>query len=875
MSEAVGLPGAAPDSRKTARRRALHMAGACAVTMSVASAPLNSQSQTNPTSAAQTPSQTPTQTRAPEAPSRTFRLKPEIGPPHVPDRAAHGPIGEDGLSADELYIEADTVTRDDEHDLLIARGHVQARYKDRTLRSDELTYDTETGQVTAAGHAQIISADGTVEYADHVDMDDKLHAGAAEGFAARQAQNAKVAAASAIRRNEDVTELNRAIYTPCAVCTPKGKPTSPTWSISADKAVQDKTRRIILYRNATIRVKGVPIFWSPILWTPDPTSPRQSGLLAPRILRTERLGLSWQQPYLWVISPSQDVEIKPQINTNVNPLLEADYRKRFYSGSVEIRGAVTYERNFNNDGDKFGDETARSFILANGAFDIDNAWRWGFSAEHASDPTLFDRYDITNIYLQRGLFGDDTRRLTSQIFAVRQDSDSYLSLSAVNFQSLRIYTEYSGTGANAVPVIDPVTKQPVQSAENQSGLPTVAPLLEGRWSPDVDIWGGRLRVFGSAVLLDRDQATLNPYGRTTSSDPCYGLTTCNGVSDQRGTLSAEWRSSFTTPNGIRFQPFLNLRGDIYNVQAGIGPIATNLGLTNPSSPTSAPVYYPNATLTRGTADLGVDISYPLYRSLGAVDLILEPMAELVLSPKATLDPRIPNEDSQAIQLDETTLFRPDRFPGYDLYEGGPRASVGAMATLDWGQGHSAHLFLGRAFRSENDLAFPAGSGLRESASDWIVSGMVSPVKGLSGWTREQFDGQNGSLRRSETAFNWKVDWTHGIFRYLVDDTGLLDLIDPSFTYPVTPQGQVQEAEAAGYVLFTHHWGVVFDATRDVRENIWRRAEAGILYQDDCIRTEVVYQRNETNPLGPTSTVLLRLSFAIAGDGNFKDSYDDR
>jgi LPS-assembly protein len=871
MSEAAGLPGAAPDSRKTARRRALHMAGACAVTMSMVSAPLNSQSQTNPTSAAKPTALANTS----EAPSKTFKLRPEIGPPQVPDRAAHGPVGEDGLSADELYVEADSVTRDDDHNLLIARGHVQARYKDRTLRADELTYDTETGQVTAGGHAQIISADGTVEYADSVDMDDKLHAGAAQGFAARQTQNAKIAAASAISRNADVKELNRAIYTPCAVCTPKGKPTNPTWSISADKAVQDKTRKIIVYKNATIRVKGVPVFWSPILWTPDPTSPRESGLLPPRVLHTQRLGVSWQQPYLWVISPSQDLEIKPQINTNVNPLLEADYRKRFYSGQIEVRGAVTYERNFDNNGQQFGDATARSFILANGAFDINNAWRWGFSAEHASDPTLFDRYDITNIYLQRGLFADDTRRLTSQIYATREDATSYLSMSAVNFQSLRVYTQYTGTGANAVPVIDPATKRPVQSAEDDSGLPYVAPMIEGRWSPDVDIFGGRLRVLGSAVLLNRDQATLNPYGRTTPGDPCYGLTQCSGVSDRRASITAEWRTSFTTPQGIRIQPFLDGRGDLYNISAGIGPIATNLGVGAGASPSPAAVYYPNATVPRGRADLGVDISYPLYRSLGATDLILEPMAELVLSPKAKLDSRIPNEDSQAVDLDETNLFRPDRFPGYDLYEGGPRASVGAMATLDWGQGHNAHLFLGRAFRSENDFAFPAGSGLRESASDWIVSGMISPIKGLSGWTREQFDGQNGSLRRSETAANWNVSWTHGVFRYLIDDTGLLDLIDPSFTYPVTPPGRVQEAEAAGYVLLTHHWGIVFDATRDVRENIWRRAEAGILYQDDCIRTEVVYQRNETNPLGPTSTVLLRLSFAIAGDGNFKDSYDDR
>lgn len=824
------------------------MAGSCAIVIAIVIAPAASQSQT--------------QASAPGASFRTKRTGLNDGPPRLPDRAAHGPVGEDGLSQDELFVEADTVTQDEDHNILLARGHVQARYKDRTLRADELTYDTETGQVTATGHAQIISADGTVEYADHVDMDDKLRAGAATGFAARQTQNAKVAAASAIRRNADVNELNRAIYSPCSVCTPKGKSIAPTFSIQAEKAVQDKAHRIIVYRNAIIRVKGVPVFWSPVLWTPDPTAKRQSGLLPPRPLQTKRLGLSWTQPYLWVISPSQDIEIRPQVNTNVNPLLDLDYRKRFYSGAVEARAGFTYERNFDNNGSKYGSEAARSYILANGAFDIDNAWRWGFSAEHASDPTLFDRYDLVNIYNeQRGQFQDDTRRLTNQLFAARQDAASYLSISALNFQSLRIYANPKGT-------IDPRTGRVAQTAESQNGLANVAPMIEARWSPDVSILGGRLRLQANAVLLERNEASVNPYGKITPGDVCYNLTNCSGVSDKRATLSAQWRTAFTTPNGIRISPFLDARGDYYNVSAGIGP-TPNGSQTNPAT------YFPNASIPRGNADLGVDISYPLYRSLGAASLILQPMAELVISPKANLDRRIPNESSLTVNLDETNLLQPDRFPGYDLYQGGARASLGAMASLDWGRGHDAHLFLGRAFNSENDLVFPATAGIRDELSDWIVAGSVNPIKGVSAWTRERFDSKTGSLRRAEASANWNVTWTHGVFRYLLDDTGLLDLIDPSFTYPATQLGRREEAEAAGYVMFTHHWGVVFDATRDVRENIWRRAEAGLLYQDECVRTELVYQRNETNPLGPTSTVLLRLTFAIAGDGNFRDNYDSR
>jgi LPS-assembly protein len=44
-------------------------------------------------------------------------------------------------------------------------------------------------------------------------------------------KNIKIAAA-AVKRNETITELNQAIYTPCEVCAEK--PT-PTWSLAAKR----------------------------------------------------------------------------------------------------------------------------------------------------------------------------------------------------------------------------------------------------------------------------------------------------------------------------------------------------------------------------------------------------------------------------------------------------------------------------------------------------------------------------------------------------------------------------------------------------------------------------------------------------------------
>jgi LPS-assembly protein len=867
MRDAAGAAHAAAKARSKARLAA----GGCIAAIAVALPEIGlAQSAQGAPGLQAAPPASPTPPAAP-APSTSEPVSRSaaLGPPHLPDRNAHGPIGEDRLAADELYVEAESVTRDDARNLVIARGNVLARYQDHTLRAEELIYDTVTGQMTANGHAQIVNPDGTVEYGEHVEMDDKLKAGFVTGFSATQQapprpggeiQVNRVAAAAAIRHNEDVNELKRVVFTACGICTPQGQPTQPTWSIQAEDAIQDKAHRLIVYRNAVFKVKGVPIFWAPVFWTPDPTAKRQSGLLPPRLMNTERLGFSWEQPYLWVISPSQDLEFRPQVNTNVAPVLNLWWRKQFYSGNIDARVGYTYERYFDNTGTKFGSDTSHSYVLAGGAFNIDNNWRWGFSGEHSSDPTFFDRYDIQSIYEHRGLYWDDTRTLSSQLYTVRQDSTSFLSMAAINFQSLVIYDQFTPFGG---PVISPETGRVNQSEVVQSSLPNVAPLIDARWDPDVDIFNGRLRMYGSAVLLDRGRASQNPFAFTTPTDPCFQRTTCPGVSDQRGSIGAEWRSYYTVA-GLRIEPFLEGRGDLYGVEAGIRPTPGIYTLPQ----------YTNATIGRALGNLGVDLSYPLYRPLGDADLILEPMAELVVSPKAHLDQRIPNEDSQIVTFDETDLFRPDRFPGYDLYEGGARASLGAMATLNWGASHDAHLFLGRAFRSENDLAFPAGTGLQDRSSDWIVYASTSPLDGLNAWTRERFDSRTGQLRRAEAAVNWNASWTHGIFRYLDDDTGLLALTDPSFVFPPEPQGRREQAESAGYALATRHWGVIWDAIYDVRENLWDRSEAGILYRDVCIDVAVVYQRTETNPLGPSSSVQLRLNFPMSGTLGFLN-YENR
>ena len=120
-----------------------------------------------------------------------------------------------------------------------------------------------------------------------------------------------------------------------------------------------------------IEVKGHPVFYLPVLAGADPGADRKSGFLLPFVTYSGERGLSYQQPYYRVISTSQDITISPRSTARLTPFLNLDYRKRFYSGILDLRAGATYDRDFTSGGDKFGTNTSRSYILGSGVFRLD------------------------------------------------------------------------------------------------------------------------------------------------------------------------------------------------------------------------------------------------------------------------------------------------------------------------------------------------------------------------------------------------------------------------------------------------------------------------------------------------------------------------
>ena len=807
---------------------------------------------------------------------------------------------DDGLGPHDVYLEADDLIDDGVNSLVTAEGHVEVRYQGRTLRADKVIYNRVTGATHAFGHVVMMTPDGMVTYAAEAELDDQFRAGLELGFSARLPDNVTVVANSAVHRNEMVNTFRQGRLTPCNICAPDGSPTQPTFSIEAQTIVEDRNQNIIYYRHAIIRVKGIPVLKLPFFWHADPTAQRVSGFLTPKIEYSRRRGLSYEQPYLFALTPSSELIFDPQFNTAVNPEFNLRYREQFYSGLLDIRTGYAHDQLFDSHGEKFGADTDRSYILAKGAWDIDPRVTVGFGSEQVTDPTFFERYGVRQLFQDRGPYLTDTDRLITQLYATRQDSQSYLSVAAIDYQSIR----------------DTVNNELIQSYDTGSAFPVVGPLVEGRYDPSLPVFGGQLRLLVNAVVLTRnnpvisvaDPTGLNPQGpqpfvptnltNIPGYNPCPPQLLVNGVCEslpvrptnapsltytdsRRLSTEGDWRTDITLDNGMRFSPFLQARGDLYSidpytVQSTVpgqsGALADSANYTSLSPARSF--------IPRGTGTIGMDASWPFFRPLGSGSVIFEPLIELAASPKAHLNPNIPNEDAASFEFDESTLFTINRLPGYDLYEGGARADVGARTTFDFGGGRSASVLLGRVYRTEPNLVFTATSGLQASDSDWVSAITITPLPGFSLFNRERNDSNTWKVHEDEAGVNLAVGRATLTLRYQYNENGVQQVECPageiicpspfvgggSVVTGTTVIGRTQSAQLGGSTFLTKNWGVFANVWRDLQTRTFPVAQLGVFYQDDCVRLDILYTHDETysTVIGTSNAVTFRLTLATLG-----------
>lgn len=361
--------------------------------------------------------------------------------------------------------------------------------------------------------------------------------------------------------------------------------------------------------------------------------------------------------------------------------------------------------------------------------------------------------------------------------------------------------------------------QSLRDGENDVNLPVVLPEAEYQRYWEDAFAGGRVGVRGSATGLTRRA------GRD--------------VAKLDGTAS--WERTYTLPFGVRALAFTSAEAQIYRT---FDDPTLNSDLAARIIPSGA-----------------IELRWPLVRSTDQSTQVLEPVAQIVFSDVVGNTSNVPNEDSAAVEFDASNLFALNRFPGSDLQETGMRLNVGVNYTRIDRDGWEFGLTLGRVYREDPNVLFPASTGLNQRASNFVAAANLDlpPFIRLSNQTL--FDDSFSFSRNDiQASFAWNDFSLSSSYVYLLPDASA-----GSFN-------KRQEITLDARYRVSDNWAVNAAFRRNLVTDRFVTTDFGLEYGNECIRADFSVSRRFTNSNTVPPDTEFGFGISLAGFGGTQQSW---
>ena len=283
-----------------------------------------------------------------------------------------------------LYeLEGEKITYNDNNNLITAEGKAQAKdslgkiifadkiiynkeksiiqtekksiFKDtkgNQLYADNFYYDIELKTIDAKNNVQYLDKAGNIYNFTSLKYFEGIEKGVGQNLKAELIDKSSLESPIAEFDNNKGTltiekkEGNTNLYTPCENTEKISKSIQercPDWSISSTKTLHNKNEKMIYHNNAVIRIKNVPVLYTPYFSHPDPTVKRKSGFLPPSVKNFTDLGQTIKTPYFWAIDEDKDITFSPIYYFDERPLFLTEYRQKnknseFYIDASYMQG---------------------------------------------------------------------------------------------------------------------------------------------------------------------------------------------------------------------------------------------------------------------------------------------------------------------------------------------------------------------------------------------------------------------------------------------------------------------------------------------------------------------------------------------------------
>ena len=198
------------------------------------------------------------------------------------------------------------------------QGDVRMQRLDQLLRSDFLTYDTDTTAYTAGGHVVMQDRSLVMSAASASGTDSPRTTHLQDIRYQMLQQRGNGSAATADMSDADHGRMYDGTYTTC-------DPDDVRWHLHANELDMDKTANAGYAHGVSLYYGDVPFFWFPYLRFPLGNE-RQSGFLAPHIAYSSHRGLVLGAPYYLNLAPNYDATLEPRVSTDRGAMLQGQFR---------------------------------------------------------------------------------------------------------------------------------------------------------------------------------------------------------------------------------------------------------------------------------------------------------------------------------------------------------------------------------------------------------------------------------------------------------------------------------------------------------------------------------------------------------------------
>ncbi len=656
----------------------------------------------------------------------------------------------------DIYFAADELENDDELQIITAMGNVSIVRENLNLKADKVIYNQKDDIVTAVGNVVLVEQDGNVVFSDYVELTDKMTQGEMRNIKVVMKDQSKMSALRIRRLAKDNKVMDNAVYSPCDVC--RGK--EPLWQLKARKVKHYAETQDVRYNDATIEIKGVPVFYTPYLSHPDPTVKRRSGFLPPKVSSNSYLGATIQPKYFWNISDQEDLTFSPILTSDKGIVWGGLYNKYFYRGDLSVSG--TYLK----DGD---DGRHRGNLFLTGRYEINDFWVADTDINYASDNTY-----LKDLSLPR----EDDSWLTSVARLQGFDNRNYASLEAYAYKLI---------------------SYDLKDYEK----PYVVPLMNYENISEPGAYGSYSKTTLNFASIYRE----------------------NETSTQRATMINSWNLPYTSPYGEKYRLVASLKSDFYYVDDYLNSEGEDF----------------SGTVARVFPQLGLEWRLPFVRATESSRQILEPVVVAVAAPnKGNKINKIPNEDSQDVELDDTNILDLDRYAGYDRNDSGSRISYGLNWSAYGQRTGRTSFFLAQSYKFDQDESFTNTSGDSDGHfTDYVGRAYAAPNEYLDLNYRFKLDKKNFDFSYSELSaeIGPKILSAYISYIYLKEneDSSLIDGSERKELYTVLR------------AALSKDWSIDIYNRQDLTHNGGSLEYGGnLIYEDECLKFITTLRRDNSN-----------------------------